>query len=417
MEYIHSKDIFLLMRDTLKLIDRRPMDHGSRVAYYMYKMLECKGGYEKFELADLVFLASLHDIGAYKTENLKDMIRYELKTPMPHATYGYLVLKHLSPLKELAMVILYHHTDYSQLKALDFEYKDITACLSLAEKVDIFSVALGDKFSMDMFQKQVGTVIGREAFQLFNEAIDKYDILQKVRNGDYKKELDDIIGYMIYTNEDKKKYLELLMYCQGFTNESAVVNTVTSMCIAETLGQRVGLTNLEKEELYYGTILHDIGMVAVPKNIINAPRALTPEEYKKVKMHVHLAERILNKRMAKEVVDIVAAHHERGDGSGYPRRLREAQMNRKQEIVQLADAVTALLDKRSYQSAFKAQEMLDIIGKEAEAGKYNKTLVKIFFDCYDEIIQHVNASVEEILITYRKLNQQYNQVSEKLKAR
>lgn len=92
-------------------------------------------------------------------------------------------------------------------------------------------------------------------------------------------------------------------------------------------------------------------------------------------------------------------------------------MNRKQEIVQLADAVTALLDKRSYRSAFKAQEMLDIIGKEAEAGKYNKTLVKIFFDCYDEIIQHVNASVEEILITYRKLNQQYNQVSEKLKAR
>ena len=46
MEYIHSKDIFLLMRDTLKLVDRRAMDHGSRVAYYLYKMLECKGGYE-----------------------------------------------------------------------------------------------------------------------------------------------------------------------------------------------------------------------------------------------------------------------------------------------------------------------------------------------------------------------------------
>ena len=74
MEYIHSKDIFLLMRDTLKLMSRRAMDHGSRVAYYLYKMLECKGGYEKFELADFVFMASLHDIGAYKTDNPRDMI-------------------------------------------------------------------------------------------------------------------------------------------------------------------------------------------------------------------------------------------------------------------------------------------------------------------------------------------------------
>ena len=48
MEYIHSKDIFLLMRDTLKLVDRKSMDHGSRVAYYLYKMLEFNGGYENF---------------------------------------------------------------------------------------------------------------------------------------------------------------------------------------------------------------------------------------------------------------------------------------------------------------------------------------------------------------------------------
>ena len=59
--------------------------------------------------------------------------------------------------------------------------------------------------------------------------------------------------------------------------------------------------------------------------------------------------------------------------------------------------------------------MLDIIKKEAEAGKYNKALVKTFFDHYDEIMQRVSANVEEILATYRKLNQQYLRVSGKLK--
>lgn len=416
MEYIHSKDIFLFMRDTLKLVDRRAMDHGSRVAYYLYKMLECKGVYEKFELADFVFMASLHDIGAYKTDNLKDLIRYELKDPMPHATYGYLVFKHLSPLSELATVILYHHTDYSQLELLDYEQREIAACLSLAERVDIFSVALGEKFDISMFNKQVGTAISKEAMELFGKAVREHDVLNKVKSGDYKEELDDIIGYMIFTNEDKRKYLEMLMYCQGFKSEKAVVNSVICTCIAEMLGVKAGLSPLERDQLYYGAILHDIGMMAVPREITDAPRALTAQEYDKVKKHVYLAERILQNRMAPEVVEIVAAHHERSDGSGYPRGLREMQMNQKQQILQLADSVTALLGRRSYRSAFRESEMLDIIQEEASNGKYNKTIAKTLFDNYDDIMQRVKLRAEETMVTYRRLNQQFKKVSDKLKA-
>ncbi|MCM1135726.1 MAG: HD domain-containing protein [Clostridium sp.] len=417
MEYIHSKDIFLLMRDTLKLVDRRAMDHGSRVAYYLYKMLEHKGGYEKFELADFAFMASMHDIGAYKTDNPKDVIQYEMRRFMPHSTYGYLVFKYLSPISELASVILYHHTDYSQLKTLKFEYKDITAYLNLAEKIDIYSMALGDKFELNMFDKQIDKVVSKDAVQLFQQAEEEYGLLEKVRKGDYREELDDIISYLIFTNADKVKYLEMLMYCQGFRRESAVVNTVTCMCICEVLGQRMGLNGLEREQLRYGALLHDIGMVALPNEIVNAPRPLTEDEYKKVRMHVHLAERALNNRMAPEVVEIVAAHHERCDGSGYPRGLREVQMNTKQEIVQLADAVTALLDKRSYREAFTDEEMQEIIRQEMEAGKYNKTIVKTFLDYYEEIMERVNQRVEEILSTYRKLNLQYRQVSGKMRGK
>lgn len=415
MEYIHSKDIFLLMRDTLKLIDRRAMDHGSRVAYYLYKMLECKGGYEKFELADFVFLASLHDIGAYKTENLNDLIHYECKEPMAHATYGYLVFKHLSPLSELAAIILYHHTDYSKLEGLDYEYREIASYLNLAEKIDIYSVALGDKFDLGMFEKQAGTIISREALDLFKETIRKFDVMRKVKKGEYKAELDDIIGYMIFTNEDKKKSLEMLMYCQGFKSEASVLNTVTCLCIAESLGQKAGLSDLEREQLYYGVLLHDIGMLAIPQEVIDAPRKLTEEEYEKVKMHVHLAEKELNDRMAEEVVAIVAGHHERCDGSGYPRGLRDIQMNHAQKILQLADTVTALMGNRAYRPAFEKNELIALIRKETAAGKYNKAIVNIFLNCYDEIIQRVKIRSEEIMVTYRKLNQQYAQVSGKLK--
>lgn len=408
MEYIHSKDIFLLIRDTLKLVDRQAMDHGSRVAYLLYKMLECRGGYEKFELADFVFLASLHDIGAYRTDKLKDIVQYDCKESRPHAAYGYLVFKYLSPLSELASIILYHHTDYLRLQEMDYEYKDIAAFLGFAEKVDIFSGALKDAFDIQMFKKQEGAVISPEALELYEQAVSKYDILRKVKSGEYKEELDDIIEYMIFTNEDKKKYLEMLMYCQGFRSEKSVVDTVTCMCIAKMLGQMVRLTDTEREMLYYGALLHDIGMMSIPEEIINAPRKLTAEEYSKVKTHVHLAEKVLSNRMAAEIVEIVAAHHERCDGSGYPRGLRETQMSHNQEILQLADTVTALLGERSYRKELRKEDIISIIKVGAAEGKYNKVIVKALLENYDEIMKKVKNRSDEIMGIYRKLNQQYD---------
>lgn len=414
MEYIHSKDIFLLMRDTLKLVDRKSMDHGSRVAYYLYKMLECKGGYEKFELADFVFLASLHDIGAYKTENLKDMLQYEFRETMAHSVYGYLVFKNLSPLSELAQIILYHHMDYSQLVAMDYEYKEITACLNLAEKMDIYSTILGDKFDMGRFKKHIGTIFSKDAYDLFMETVEQYDVLNRVKSGEYKAELDEIASYMIFTNADKKKSLEMLMYTQGFKGEGLVFSAVTGTCIAEILGQKAGLNELEREQLYYGTLLHDIGMLAIPNVIMDAPRNLTQEEYKKVKMHVLLAEKVLKNRMAEEVVGIVATHHERCDGSGYPRGLKESQMNRSQWILQLADSVSALLAEKTYRPALGRDELTVLLRKEAERGKYNKMIVNLFLDGQSEIMDYVQTRMDKALVTYRKLNQQYRKVSKKL---
>lgn len=415
MEYIHSKDIFRLMSDTLKMADRRVMEHGSRVAYYLFKMLEHRGGYEKYELADIICLASLHDIGAYKTNNTKDLVGYEYKDPMPHATYGYLIFKHLSPLSDYASVILYHHTNFSRLRSLKCEHKEITELLNYAEKVDIFSKAMKDSFDMSMLQKQVGTVLSPDADRLFEETQRDAQILNKVKSGEYKVELEEIIDYMIFTNEDKRKFLEMLMFCQGFRSEKSVLDTVTCMSIVEMLGVKMNLSEAEMEQLYYGSLLHDIGMLAIPREIIEAPRGLTDEEYEKVKTHVHLAERVLTNHMAAGVVNLVAAHHERCDGSGYPRGLRGTQMTRDQEILQLADTITALLGSRAYRTPYSEKDIIALIRAEADDGKYNKTAANVFLKNFDDIIKKVKIRTDEILVTYRKLNQQYKQVSGKFK--
>ncbi len=417
MEYIKSKDIFLLMRDTLKLIHPRLMEHGSRVAYMVYKMLEDQNIFEEFELADIVMVTTLHDIGAYKTEfgNLNDMLRFESRDSVAHTIYGYLFFKFLSPVEDLAKIIMYHHMDYDQLLKVDYQYKDIAAYINIAEKMDIYSRALGQKFDMHMFEKQAGTKLSAEGLELFYKTADKYNIFMKLESGEYKQELEYIADFMIFSNEDKKKFLEMLMYCTGFCSEYIVVDTITTICVCEEIANRMLLKEEEKELLYYGALIHDLGMLVIPREIVEAPRALKPEEMKLVRTHVMAVEKYQRRRMKDDVLEIAFAHHERADGSGYPRKLKDFQMNHMQKILQVADTVNGLTSKRSYREPLQKEKVIAILEEEAAKNRLNKQVVNTFVRYYDSIMERAKSEAAEIMKMYQTLNSQYDQVSKKFK--
>lgn len=415
MEYIKSKDIFLLVRDTLKIVYPRLMKHGSRVAYMVYTMLREEGKYEEFELADMVMVATLHDIGAYKTERdkLGEILRYESKDCMAHSIYGYLFFKYLSPVPDLAKVIMYHHTDYEQLQQMNYIYKDVAAYINIAEKMDHYSTALGDKFEMGMFQKYAGTKLSDDGLFLFYKCEDKYGMFEKIRSGAYLQELDDIIEYMIFNNEDKKKFLEMLMYCQGFFRSEMVVETAMAVCVSEEIAREMSLPQQKREILHYGTLLHDIGMLSIPRELIETPRRLEPKEAKLVKTHVETAGKILGPRMKKEVVDIVLAHHERCDGSGYPRQLTDSQMSTEQKILQVTDMVVALLHKRSYRKPLPKERILAILEEKTSRNVLKRQVVSVVVQSYDKIMSRIGEESAQILRMYETLNKQYEMISKK----
>ena len=417
MEYIKSKDIYLLMRDIMKLIHPRLIEHGSRVAYMVYLMLREKNRYEPFELADIVMVATMHDIGAYMTEEgrINDMLRYESRDSMAHSIYGYLFFKYLSPVPDLSRAIMYHHMDYEQLKAVDYEFKDVAAYINIAEKMDIYSTSMGSQFDLYMFEKQAGTKLSADGLALFYQIEGKYNVFDKIKSGEYKQELDKIADYMIFNNEDKKKFLEMLGYCLGFRSKNMVVDNITTICVCEDLAEEMMLSGAEREILYYGALIHDIGMLAIPREIIEAPRKLEPEEVQTLRTHVEIAEKALKDKMQSEVFDIALAHHERCDGSGYPHRLQDTQMNMPQKILQVADVVTALVNPRSYRKDMPKEKVIAILNEEASKNRLKKTVVTTFVKSYDRILERVKKESAEIMKMYDTLNKQYEMVSKKYK--
>ena len=415
MDYMHSKDIYKTIRDVLKLLDLRVINHGTRTAYILYKMLLCQGKYEMFEIADLAFLATIHDIGSFKTDYMADPLVYETRDTMSHSIYGYLfVLYLLTPYKDMAKIILYHHTDYLQVPKTDYEYTDVIHMLNVAEKMDIYSNILGSKFDYMMFQKQADSKLSSKALNLLYQAERKYKIFDKLKSEEYIKELDELFEYLVLTNEDKRNFLIGLIYCISFRSEYTMMDAVTCVAVCDTVAEKMYLNTHDKEVLYYSAILHDAGMTAISKDILEAPRRLTDEEMKNLRSHVNILNTILKDRIDKDCLNVINAHHERGDGSGYPFKLRDAQMSLLQQILQVADVFTGLTAKRSYRPSKEKAQVIAILRNEADNQRLNMSVVRTVINYYEDIEKSVQAETKSMLSMYEKLQASYAQTFKKV---
>ncbi|MFR5078024.1 MAG: HD domain-containing protein [[Clostridium] innocuum] len=90
MKVIEHKHVIPIIRNTLNALDARLVDHGYRVAFLMEQTLRHAGLFEGKELRDIVMTCFLHDIGAYKTEEIEQLIQFETWDIYQHSVYGYL---------------------------------------------------------------------------------------------------------------------------------------------------------------------------------------------------------------------------------------------------------------------------------------------------------------------------------------
>ena len=192
-----------------------------------------------------------------------------------------------------------------------------------------------------------------------------------------------------------------------------MVDSVTCVCICEELAKRLFLDEKTTEKLYYGALLHDLGMLAIPSEIIDARRSLTEDETVLMRTHVGISENILKNRLDEEVLGIVLAHHERIDGSGYPQCIKENDMTLPMKILQVADTVTALINERSYKQVSGKDDAISTLRKEVSLNHFTKQIVEPMIVSYDDIMQKVNYESDEILKMNHKMEKQFHQVCEK----
>ena len=123
--------------------------------------------------------------------------------------------------------------------------------------------------------------------------------------------------------------------------------------LAVAIGVRLGLSPSRIEVLRLAAIVHDIGKIGVPRNILDKPGTLSEPEYAIVKTHCAIGHDVLQQLQAPfPVAEIILQHHERLDGSGYPRGLSGESILLEARILAVADVFEAMTSNRWYRVAF-----------------------------------------------------------------
>ena len=153
---------------------------------------------------------------------------------------------------------------------------------------------------------------------------------------------------------------------------------------AAALAEVLGWEKEKINSLRYSALLHDIGKIGVPDSILNSPRRLNGVEYDMIKSHTDIGGDILkNKIMIGMAEDVARSHHERYDGKGYPRGLKENEISEAARIVTIADAFDAMNSNRVYRKALEPA----YIRKELTGGRgtqFDPNFVDKFIELWDQ---------------------------------
>jgi putative nucleotidyltransferase with HDIG domain len=222
-------------------------------------------------------------------------------------------------------------------------------------------------------------------FSQYNELLDKKNELLK----------SNILSIVSLGNAIAKR--------DSDTNEHNYRVTYYSIKIAEAL-------NLSKEQiqsLIKGAFLHDVGKIGISDNILLKPGKLTNEEFEIMKTHViHGVEIVKDDAWLEDAVKVIQNHHEKVDGSGYPKGLKGEDIPLEARVFAVADVFDALTSKRPYKKPFDVGESYLIIQGDADK-HFDRSIVVAFEKIYKMIYDDVNKISHQELKTILIKNVNY----------
>lgn len=160
------------------------------------------------------------------------------------------------------------------------------------------------------------------------------------------------------------------------------LHSVAVCALMLSLSRQLGLDEATTRELGMGGLLHDIGKMAVPSDVLNKPSSLTDQEFSVMRGHPEAGHRMLRegKGVGEIPLEVCLHHHEKVDGSGYPHHLKDAEISRYAKMGAVCDVYDAITSNRPYRDGWPPAEALRKMA-EWRRGHFDETVFQAFVKC------------------------------------
>ncbi len=272
----------------LDLMDERLYKHHRNVAYISLRIAESMKKDNTF-IQELVIAALLHDIGVFKCMDRKKLLAYNALETMGHEEIGAILFESNGILKEIANIIRYHHT--SVINKPD-NMPEASSIIYLADRI---SVMVNNKSSTSELKERIKKVLEKDRDNRF-EGIHIDAFYKAARTEAFWLDMkldrqnirikDSLHKDTLLTSHDEiMKMGTLFITAVDYRSRYTAAHSVGVSKVAKKLSVAMGMTEKDAESMEIAGYYHDIGKIAIPKEVLDKPTALSLNEREKIRCH------------------------------------------------------------------------------------------------------------------------------------
>jgi len=271
----------------------------------------------------------------------------------------------------------------AEIKALEKDYPPVivlTALKDLDSRVQALESGARDYISKPFDRVELlSRMHNMLEVRLLHKAVQNQNLMLEKKVQERTQELE----------ETRMEIIRRLGRAAEYRDNETGLHIIRMSKFSQLLGLAAGMTEEEAEMLLNASPMHDIGKIGIPDAILLKPGKLDADEWETMKSHSAIGAKILSghhstlMEMARE---IALSHHEKWDGSGYPKGLSGEDIPLSGRIIALADVFDALTSERPYKKAWSIEESIDYI-KENSGKHFDPTLADLFLANMDKIIE------------------------------
>ncbi len=392
MSNLHQ--LIYALSDALDLVGVDDVNHGKRVAYMA---LECAKvlRMEPKRRVDLFHASLLHDCGVSSTRiHDKLVFTFDWEGAEDHCIRGYQMLNRSHKLRHLSNIILYHHTHYEMLEALgvDAETALLANLIFMVDRVDalnaqfrkaepdISPLSIGEKVREEV-SSCAGTFFDPRLVEVYLEASSKEGFWFTLDQEPLHRYLIAYLEGLVAENVDMSELHEVAEMFALFVDAKSPYTADHSYDVAKLsrfIAKRMELSPDICSKIEVAGLLHDLGKLRIPDELLDKEAALTPGEFDTIKVHAYETNQILSQIKGLEDIALWASqHHEQLNGKGYPYHAVGVEMPLPSRIIAVADIFQALAQHRPYRKGMKPMDIYQILAGKVDQGSLDAEVVEV----------------------------------------